>query len=113
MTNAPRPRGCVALTGATGFVGGHLLRRLAADGWQLRALRRRADRKSVVEGKSVSVRVDVGGRRIIKKKKNTRQRLHRKSKCSSLKSATHINTIVRHSSSLHVFHNYTSNQHIK
>src|SRR3546814_10977575 len=28
-----------------------------------------ADRKSVVEGKSVSVRVDLGGRRIIKKKK--------------------------------------------
>src|SRR3546814_17911024 len=29
---------------------------------------RRADRKSVVEGKSVSVRVDHGGRRTIKKK---------------------------------------------
>src|SRR3546814_20799580 len=29
----------------------------------------RADRKSVVEGKRVSVRVDLGGRRIIKKKK--------------------------------------------
>src|SRR3546814_16210088 len=28
------------------------------------------DRKSVVQGKSVSVRVDLGGRRIIKKKKN-------------------------------------------
>src|SRR3546814_18225064 len=28
------------------------------------------DRKSVVEGKSVSVRVDLGGRRIIKKKNN-------------------------------------------
>src|SRR3546814_14786950 len=28
-----------------------------------------ADRKSVVEGKSVSVRVDLGGRRLIKKKK--------------------------------------------
>src|SRR3546814_17837433 len=28
------------------------------------------DRKSVVEGKSVSVRVDLGGRRTIKKKKN-------------------------------------------
>src|SRR3546814_14454253 len=33
------------------------------------ALRR--DRKSVVEGKSVSVRVDLGGRGIIKKKKKT------------------------------------------
>src|SRR3546814_13539190 len=31
--------------------------------------RRSADRKSVVEGKRGSVRVDVGGRRIIKKKK--------------------------------------------
>src|SRR3546814_14425896 len=30
------------------------------------------DRKSVVEGKSVSVRVDLGGRRSIKKKKNTK-----------------------------------------
>src|SRR3546814_14532220 len=29
----------------------------------------RPDRKSVVEGKSVSVRVDLGGRRILKKKK--------------------------------------------
>src|SRR3546814_29110 len=28
------------------------------------------DRKSVVQGKSVSVRVDIGGRRIIKKKNN-------------------------------------------
>src|SRR3546814_17483318 len=33
-------------------------------GFALRGL----DRKSVVEGKSVSVRVDLGGRRIIKKK---------------------------------------------
>src|SRR3546814_16364929 len=31
--------------------------------------RRTVDRKSVVEGKSVSVRVDLGGSRIIKKKK--------------------------------------------
>src|SRR3546814_21036469 len=30
--------------------------------------RRQIDRKSVVEGKSVTVRVDLGGRRIIKKK---------------------------------------------
>src|SRR3546814_15915307 len=34
-----------------------------------RVLVRRPDRKSVVGGKSVSVRVDLGGRRIIKKKK--------------------------------------------
>src|SRR3546814_19886618 len=32
-----------------------------------------ADRKSVVSGKSVSVRVDLGGRRIIKKKKKIRK----------------------------------------
>src|SRR3546814_13170161 len=31
------------------------------------------DRKSVVEGKSVSVRVDTGGRRLIKKKKQREQ----------------------------------------
>src|SRR3546814_19885382 len=36
------------------------------------------DRKSVVSGKSVSVRVDLGGRRIIKKKnKNTHNKRHR------------------------------------
>src|SRR3546814_17960046 len=35
------------------------------------------DRKSVVKGKSVSVRVDLGGRRIIKKKK---QEKHQKNK---------------------------------
>src|SRR3546814_16787839 len=34
------------------------------------------DRKSVVEGKSVSVRVDLGGRRIIKKKKKLSLREH-------------------------------------
>src|SRR3546814_14409757 len=31
------------------------------------------DRKSVVEGKSVSVRVDLGGRRILKKKKKNKK----------------------------------------
>src|SRR3546814_11384090 len=35
------------------------------------------DRKSVVEGKSVSVRVDLGGRRIIKKKKRTTRDVRR------------------------------------
>src|SRR3546814_15219556 len=39
-------------------------------GRRLRRGRRRTDRKSVVSGKSVSVRVDLGGRRIIKKKNN-------------------------------------------
>src|SRR3546814_12362888 len=39
--------------------------RVAAGGSKVGA--ERADRKSVVEGKSVSVRVDLGGRRILKK----------------------------------------------
>src|SRR3546814_21099878 len=37
------------------------------------------DRKSVVEGKSVSVRVDIGGRRIIKKKQKENKQQRRKS----------------------------------
>src|SRR3546814_12159224 len=37
------------------------------------------DRQSVVKGKSVSVRVDLGGRRIIKKKKNNIQPTRRNS----------------------------------
>src|SRR3546814_13402057 len=45
------------------------LLRLALDGIATRAGPARPDRKSVVSGKSVSVRVDLGGRRIIKKKK--------------------------------------------
>src|SRR3546814_11442759 len=58
-----------------------LLGRLA-DGFLVGGLRARGvdlhieaalqDRKSVVEGKSVSVRVDLGGRRIIKKKTTAR-----------------------------------------
>src|SRR3546814_17380523 len=35
-----------------------------------------SDRKSVVYGKSVSVRVDLGGRRIIKKKKHQPKKTH-------------------------------------
>src|SRR3546814_12059787 len=38
--------------------------------------RGRSDRKSVVEGKSVSVRVDLGGRRIIKKKHRKQNSTH-------------------------------------
>src|SRR3546814_15010135 len=44
----------------------HFLRRQA---WARLAAAWASDRKSVVSGKSVSVRVDLGGRRIIKKKK--------------------------------------------
>src|SRR3546814_20883065 len=39
----------------------------------LQVLNTGADRKGVVSGKSVSVRVDLGGRRIIKKKKTKRK----------------------------------------
>src|SRR3546814_16908804 len=38
----------------------------------------KTDRKSVVSGKSVSVRVDLGGRRIIKKKNIRHTRIHYK-----------------------------------
>ncbi len=34
-------RGCIALTGGSGFVGGHIQRRLIAAGWQVKALTRR------------------------------------------------------------------------
>src|SRR3546814_20805459 len=46
-------------------------------GW-LRYRDNQEDRKSVVEGKSVSVRVDLGGRRILKKKKKQRQQLQQR-----------------------------------
>src|SRR3546814_18406082 len=42
---------------------------------------RRQDRKSVVSGKSESVRVDLGGRRIIKKKNRTKQQRKQKRNC--------------------------------
>src|SRR3546814_19484611 len=45
--------------------------RLGRLGASQHLLHRLADRKSVVSGKSVSVRVDLGGRRIIKQKKKT------------------------------------------
>src|SRR3546814_18830744 len=47
---------------ASGWITGQVI---TADGGLGR------DRKSVVEGQSVSVRVDLGGRRIIKKKTDT------------------------------------------
>src|SRR3546814_13344394 len=55
------------------FCVGHLVGVIQARAWRSalpeeRAVATDADRKSVVKGKSVSVRVDLGGRRIIKKK---------------------------------------------
>src|SRR3546814_13789703 len=53
------------------------------------------DRKSVVEGKSVSVRVDLGGRRIIKKKKG--EKLHFDTQHISIYQCTRI-TLTPHQS---------------
>src|SRR3546814_19738038 len=52
----------------------------------------KADRKSVVSGKSVSVRVDIGGRRIIKKKiqSNTTMNTH------TYKNKNHYTTLKTH-----------------
>src|SRR3546814_15784195 len=47
--------------------GSRLAFRLEVPGYLVHILS--GDRKSVVEGKSVSVRVDLGGRRLIKRKK--------------------------------------------
>src|SRR3546814_13285361 len=47
------------------------VQRNAAEALAQHKLRRAGDRKSVVEGKSVSVRVELGGRRMMKKKTQT------------------------------------------
>src|SRR3546814_12339595 len=58
----------VVVTGAGNGVGAEIAKLAAASGANV--LVNDLDRKSVVSGKSVSVRVDLGGRRIIKKKKH-------------------------------------------
>src|SRR3546814_17169918 len=58
-----------ALSAAHGVGTGHLGARLVGTG---RGSGHGGDRQSVVEGKSVSVRVDLGGRRIFKKKRKKR-----------------------------------------
>src|SRR3546814_13613773 len=45
----------------------------ALEALEVKALASLGDRKSVVSGKSVSVRVDLGGRRIIKNKKHNQK----------------------------------------
>src|SRR3546814_12299195 len=66
----------------------------AAAGWTVRSDGAVAlpgtDRKSVVEGKRVSVRVDLGGRRIIKKKKQTKTNSKRR-QYNNAKINRHIN----------------------
>src|SRR3546814_11718952 len=54
-------------------VAGVVLHQPAADATALPADQVHQDRKSVESGKSVSVRVDLGGRRLIKKKKTNTQ----------------------------------------
>src|SRR3546814_15445585 len=68
----PRPRPVGLPTANRGNANRHQVRQFALR-HRLREAkshhpRTEADRKSVVEGKSVEVRVDLGGRRIIKKK---------------------------------------------
>src|SRR3546814_16121186 len=53
------------------YLGLPALRDIARIGPDRPALEAELDRKSVVEGKSVSVRVDLGGSRIIQKKTQT------------------------------------------
>src|SRR3546814_16813803 len=81
---------CQEHVGNRGDQGGHVVRRSRAlvvgyrshrrppsaiPKWALASsLIRSGDRKSVVSGKSVSVRVDLGGSRIIKKKKQHKLR---------------------------------------
>src|SRR3546814_13932617 len=68
-------RGAVAnLAGGRGGDGATFLKQLdTRDAFRRRIIAK--DRKSVVQGKSVSVRVDLGGRRILKRKqKGERQR---------------------------------------
>src|SRR3546814_20289349 len=62
----------------------HVEPRIADDGCRRRRGRCRA-RKSVVSGKSVSVRVDLGGRRIIKKKRSSKISLHLSKKAKLLR----------------------------
>lgn len=46
-------RRTVAVTGATGFIGRHLVARLAASGWQVRALARRREGAAAIGGVEV------------------------------------------------------------
>ena len=43
MTTPEQPLGTVALTGGSGFVGGHILQRLIAESWRIKALVRRPE----------------------------------------------------------------------
>src|SRR3546814_11447196 len=78
-----KPIGCYLFSGPTGVGKTEVARQLAlslgiegtrfdmSEYMERHSVSRLiGDRKSVVEGKSVSVRVDLGGRSIIKKKKN-------------------------------------------
>jgi nucleoside-diphosphate-sugar epimerase len=55
-------RPTVAVTGATGFIGPHIVRRLHADGWQVRILTRRAVDPAQIGAQVEAVRGDLDDR---------------------------------------------------
>src|SRR3546814_12180686 len=73
----PPPRGDPAASAAPRARAGRGRSRPRPRGWTAGPPARR-DRKSVVQGKSVSVRLDLGGRRIIKKKNKPKHIKYRK-----------------------------------
>jgi 2-alkyl-3-oxoalkanoate reductase len=53
------PARSVALTGGSGFVGSHILRRLVADGWRVKALSRRRDGLAATGGAVTAIAGDL------------------------------------------------------
>src|SRR3546814_19891485 len=73
-----RLEGCIATDGVVYFT--------STDGGDLAA----GDRKSVVSGKSVSVRVDLGGRRLLKKQTVTQTMIYTIEDCTDKSVNAHI-----------------------
>src|SRR3546814_16978826 len=70
QSSAPAPKSAIAMSGEFANSANLFPTRIILNEWCTRQDSNLwpLDRKSVVEGKSVSVRVELGGRRIIKKK---------------------------------------------
>src|SRR3546814_14795231 len=68
-TGTPRAKRTTKAPNKVRIIAPPLFRRTAERAWLSGSLAQIRDRKSVVSGKSVSVRVDLGGRRIIKQHK--------------------------------------------